>query len=82
MSCIQTASGMGRHPHHHSVPLVGAEARLRTVAWRYLAQTLLGWIGRSEQRHDLARLDEHLLRDIGVTRAEARREAAKPFWVD
>jgi uncharacterized protein YjiS (DUF1127 family) len=28
----------------------------------------------------LLKLDDHLLRDIGVTRAQARREASKPFW--
>jgi uncharacterized protein YjiS (DUF1127 family) len=41
------------------------------------------WIERSRQRtalRDLAESDEHLLRDIGKTRAEASREAAKPFW--
>ena len=41
------------------------------------------WIERSRQRialRDLAETDEHLLRDIGKTKAEAWREAAKPFW--
>jgi uncharacterized protein YjiS (DUF1127 family) len=41
------------------------------------------WIGRSRQRialRELAETDEHLLRDIGKTQAEASREAAKPFW--
>jgi len=28
----------------------------------------------------LARLDPHLLRDIGLARDEAATEAAKPFW--
>ncbi len=38
------------------------------------------WLERSRQRRALAGLDERLLRDIGVTSAQARREAAKPFW--
>ena len=41
------------------------------------------WIERWRQRialRDLAETDEHLLRDIGKTKAEASREAAKPFW--
>jgi uncharacterized protein YjiS (DUF1127 family) len=38
------------------------------------------WLERSRQRRALAELDERLLRDIGVTSAQARREAAKPFW--
>lgn len=31
-------------------------------------------------RNELALLDAHLLRDIGVNRLEARREAERPFW--
>jgi uncharacterized protein YjiS (DUF1127 family) len=33
---------------------------------------------RSRQR--IAQLDPHLLKDIGVTYAEAEAEANKPFW--
>jgi len=35
---------------------------------------------RSCQRQDLHELDDHLLRDIGITREQARREIRKPFW--
>jgi uncharacterized protein YjiS (DUF1127 family) len=38
------------------------------------------WYRRWQQRQHLARLDAHLLRDIGVTHPEALREADKPFW--
>ena len=41
------------------------------------------WLSRHRQRkalRDLAEQDQHLLRDIGLSRAEALREAAKPFW--
>jgi uncharacterized protein YjiS (DUF1127 family) len=37
-------------------------------------------IDRGRQRRALGELDERLLRDVGLTRAEARRECAKPFW--
>ncbi|MBX6369133.1 MAG: DUF1127 domain-containing protein [Rhodospirillales bacterium] len=47
---------------------------LRAVA------TLLRWHERSRQRAMLARLDEHLLRDIGLSRAEVEEELRKPFW--
>ena len=38
------------------------------------------WIERRVQRRALAALDDRLLKDIGISRAEARRETAKPFW--
>jgi uncharacterized protein YjiS (DUF1127 family) len=38
------------------------------------------WIDRARQRQALAALDDRELRDIGITRAEAAREAGKPFW--
>ena len=36
---------------------------------------------RRRTRLDLAELDGHLLRDIGVTPSEATQEANKPFWM-
>ncbi len=40
------------------------------------------WIARGMQRRLLAELarDSRLLSDIGLTRAQALREAGKPFW--
>jgi uncharacterized protein YjiS (DUF1127 family) len=35
---------------------------------------------RWHQRRTLLELDEHLLRDIGITRRQAEQEARKPFW--
>ncbi len=43
--------------------------------------SLIGeWLRRVESRHELAALCDRALRDIGVTRADAMREATKPFW--
>jgi len=44
--------------------------------------TIDRWIARSRQRRalrDIAEID-YLLKDIGVSREEAFREAGKPFW--
>ena len=41
---------------------------------------LLLWMDRSDQRQDLAELEDHQLRDIGLTRDDIRRECSKPFW--
>jgi uncharacterized protein YjiS (DUF1127 family) len=35
---------------------------------------------RWRQRQALLDLDDRLLRDIGITREQAKREARKPFW--
>ena len=42
--------------------------------------TLGRWLQRAAQRRALAALDDHRLRDIGVTRQAAAREARRPFW--
>jgi uncharacterized protein YjiS (DUF1127 family) len=42
--------------------------------------TLLTWQVRANQRSRLAEMESHRLEDMGISPAEARREAAKPFW--
>jgi uncharacterized protein YjiS (DUF1127 family) len=50
----------------------------RTSMWRLIQR----WAERRAQRQALLALadEKHLLNDIGVTRTQAVREAAKPFW--
>ena len=43
-------------------------------------ETLWLWQTRAEERVHLLALDDHVLQDIGVTRADAEAEARKPFW--
>ena len=43
-------------------------------------KTLGQWQTRADQRHRLNQLDGRALADIGITRAEAKAEARKPFW--
>lgn len=38
------------------------------------------WIAIWRSRRALARLEPHMLRDIGVSRAEAHAEATRPVW--
>jgi uncharacterized protein YjiS (DUF1127 family) len=45
-----------------------------------VSNVLMRWLDASRSRQTLDELDDHLLRDIGLTRAEARRESAKFFW--
>jgi uncharacterized protein YjiS (DUF1127 family) len=55
-------------PHRLSGFLSGVRATLRE------------WRRRKTGRLELARLDERMLRDIGLTRVDADYEINKPFW--
>jgi uncharacterized protein YjiS (DUF1127 family) len=46
------------------------------AAWVLIAS----WFERVRQREALGQLDDHQLRDVGITRVEAARECDKPFW--
>ena len=47
-----------------------------------IAVTMIGWLAAALRRHrgrkELARLDEHLLRDVGLTRHATKHRARKP----
>ncbi len=38
------------------------------------------WQTRIDERRELFRLDERLLKDAGLSRADVLHEAHKPFW--
>jgi uncharacterized protein YjiS (DUF1127 family) len=49
------------------------------IAGRVLA-ALREWRRRAHDRAQLAKLDERMLRDIGLTQADAEFLSNKPFW--
>ena len=73
-------------------PLIHDEARQgpsachlaeQSTPARTWLQTIALWIARRRQRkalEEVAHLNGHLLRDIGLSRAEILSEAARPFW--
>ena len=71
------------HAHYADAP---AAQRLRTFVTMLprlpgrMVEMLLTWLERERERRQLAALDHHLLRDIGLTRCDALEEAGKPFW--
>ena len=56
----------------------------RADRWRAAVAAVIAavalWWERGRSRHVLATLGDHELCDIGITRAEAQLESAKPFW--
>lgn len=60
----------------------------RIREWRYgpravlsqISATLSEWRRRRRVRIELAMLDDRMLSDIGVSRADIWREINKPFW--
>lgn len=56
-------------------------AGLRT-GWSFAVarQTLVEWRRRIAARRALSKLDPHLLRDIGLSDVDARRESTRHFW--
>ena len=48
--------------------------------WRLALDTVRLWQQRAQGRRQLRTFDDHLLRDIGITRLQAEAEAHKPFW--
>jgi uncharacterized protein YjiS (DUF1127 family) len=61
-----------------------ADTARRLVAYRLVAHRLVDWLlgalERQRERRMLLALDERMLRDVGITRADALREGGKPFW--
>jgi uncharacterized protein YjiS (DUF1127 family) len=52
-------------------------------SWPHRSLELLReWYDRGRQRWHLRELDDRMLQDIGVTRAEAEAEWDKPFWTE
>lgn len=49
------------------------------VVTRFFDRALV-WLERVRQRRHLAELDDRLLRDIGLSRAEVEQEISRPFW--
>lgn len=59
------------------VPFTGHHPLQRNRLWSRVVEA---W-HRYRTRQFLAGLDAHMLKDIGVTFAEAEHEVNKPFWV-
>jgi uncharacterized protein YjiS (DUF1127 family) len=63
------------------VPSVGSMRHDKLPAWmRRVIATFRSWHRNVRARRELLQLNDHELRDIGLTRVEALYEASRPFW--
>jgi uncharacterized protein YjiS (DUF1127 family) len=67
--------------------IAGDRRRASGISWEQVAGVcrralaLLGaWRERERERQELARLDDRLLADVGISPEQRARECAKCFW--
>jgi uncharacterized protein YjiS (DUF1127 family) len=67
--------------HYFWLPTVSIRFRRVALPGPDQVVELVGlWQARSAQRHRLAALDDRMLKDIGISRADAAQESGKWFW--
>lgn len=66
----------------HSPSRLRVIARALSLELIDFGNLLLMWQARWRERGRLDRLSDHMLKDLGISRADASREVRKPFWRD
>ena len=54
--------------------------KIEPLGFQSIKQKVSYWKAVSHQRKQLAKLDDHLLADIGLSKEQVEREVSKPFW--
>ena len=69
------------------VPAFPGKLTLAAGGWSAWTSTLVrgwlvlsGWVEKSRQRRALMALDDRMLKDIGISRADVAQEVGKKFW--
>src|SRR5438270_6310367 len=73
MASIHWHATRSRSGQRHAVLALGD-------AWDHVVATLREWRRRTRERAELGALDDRVLKDIGLTRADAEFLSNKPFW--
>ena len=64
-----------------TIQITAPETAFGLPRWLSTAlQRLKRWMETHRQRQRLASLDDYMLRDLGLTRADVQTEIEKPFW--
>lgn len=70
-------SQAGLHQSSSDVP--SPWLQIRELGRKFMA-LMDTWQSRARQRRDLREMEPRALQDVGISRADAVAEAAKPFW--
>ena len=73
MAAIHWHQPQSRASRHNALHALGD-------AGSYFVVTLREWRRRRREREELVALDDRMLKDIGLTRADAEFLGNKPFW--
>ncbi|HEY3910685.1 MAG TPA: DUF1127 domain-containing protein [Stellaceae bacterium] len=76
MTAIQFEAVPGRRARNRR----GSARQRAGAAARRIFAALGEWRRRARDRAQLAALDDRMLADIGITRADAQYLSSKPFW--
>jgi len=83
MSASCTARDRPHSSHHIATSVAGRTIAGQDGALGLTNKVLRGlslWHDRWQHRRQIAELSPEALADMGITKGEAQREAAKPFW--
>jgi uncharacterized protein YjiS (DUF1127 family) len=64
---------------HNIEPITSPGQTMLSIGSRLLDRLNI-WQTRINERRELARLDERILIDAGMSRADVLLESSKPFW--
>ncbi|MFA5122148.1 DUF1127 domain-containing protein [Zavarzinia sp.] len=81
--CMETNSPVLSPAAAAAETVMVVKANGRATVWGLVAKammTLLTWQRRLAERHHIREMDDRMLRDIGLSRADIEGEATKPFW--
>jgi len=79
MSTMRTYPATLAAPAASRAPAGSEPIRVRDVLAAVIEQVLV-WHERVRQRRQLQSLSDHMLRDLGLGRADVEAESSKPFW--
>ena len=80
MNCTShMESSLGRAAKRPATEPAASASYLLALPER-IFNALFTWQERISQRHHLMSLDDRMLGDLGLSRADVAREMEKPFW--